>query len=198
MSARILLQRMRPGLVSGAAGAGLGLLVLGPARLSRPLRMDARATPRQASTRGAEEQEQHSNRGGLSADLMRQLSGGSVAGKCSPLLLPLFPFSPPLFPPPPLLPSFSPLPRLFLYLVSGIIYIYIFAGREKKRQRESERRWLKTFLKKVASRYGIDLVRQLRLKERLGHSRVLAALEKDPAFKLSFGLFFTMSAFMQF
>ena len=50
----------------------------------------------------------------------------------------------------------------------------------------------------MASRYGIDLVRQLRLKERLGHSRVLAALEKDPAFKLSFGLFFTMSAFMQF
>ncbi|KAK6953215.1 hypothetical protein Daesc_005515 [Daldinia eschscholtzii] len=50
----------------------------------------------------------------------------------------------------------------------------------------------------VASRYGLDLVKQLRLKERLGNSRILSALEKNPAFNLSFGLFFAMSAFMQF
>ncbi|KAK7746066.1 hypothetical protein SLS62_009591 [Diatrype stigma] len=50
----------------------------------------------------------------------------------------------------------------------------------------------------VASRYGINLVEQLRVKQRLGNSRVLAALQKDPAFKLSFGIFFAMSAFMKF
>ncbi|KAI1781453.1 hypothetical protein F4818DRAFT_38353 [Hypoxylon cercidicola] len=50
----------------------------------------------------------------------------------------------------------------------------------------------------VAARYGIDIVQQLRVKQRLGNSRILAALEKNPAFKLSFGLFFAMSAFMQF
>ncbi|KAI0526347.1 hypothetical protein F5B22DRAFT_154244 [Xylaria bambusicola] len=50
----------------------------------------------------------------------------------------------------------------------------------------------------VAAQYGINLVDQLRLKQRLGKSRVLAALEKDPAFKLSFGIFFALSAFMQF
>jgi hypothetical protein len=50
----------------------------------------------------------------------------------------------------------------------------------------------------VAARYGIDIVDQLRLKQRVKNSRVLAALEKDPVFKLSFGLFFAMSAFMRF
>ncbi|KAI8635025.1 hypothetical protein F5Y19DRAFT_411277 [Xylariaceae sp. FL1651] len=50
----------------------------------------------------------------------------------------------------------------------------------------------------IAARYGINIVDQLRLKQRLGKSRVLAALEKDPAFKISFGLFFALSAFMQF
>ncbi|KAI6087545.1 hypothetical protein F4821DRAFT_105225 [Hypoxylon rubiginosum] len=50
----------------------------------------------------------------------------------------------------------------------------------------------------VAARYGIDIIGQLKVKQRLGNSRVLAALEKNPAFKLSFGLFFAMSAFMQF
>ncbi|KAI0443872.1 hypothetical protein F4803DRAFT_574112 [Xylaria telfairii] len=50
----------------------------------------------------------------------------------------------------------------------------------------------------VAARYGINIVNQLRLKQRLGKSRVLAALEKDPIFTVSFGLFFALSAFMQF
>ncbi|KAI0013941.1 hypothetical protein F4779DRAFT_613223 [Xylariaceae sp. FL0662B] len=49
----------------------------------------------------------------------------------------------------------------------------------------------------MASRYGIDIVRQLQVKQRVGNSRILTALEKNPAFKLSFGLFFAMSAFMQ-
>ncbi|KAI0603255.1 hypothetical protein F4775DRAFT_19744 [Biscogniauxia sp. FL1348] len=151
MSTRILLlQRIRPGLVVGAS-LGLGLLV--PARsLSRPLRMDARATPRQPAVARGE-------RGDgvlLNADLMRQLSGGSIAGFLSGILVAVFSRT------------------LVLFLGLSIVVV------------------------QVASRYGIDLVRQLRVKERLGHSRVLTALEKDPAFKLSFGLFFTMSAFMQF
>ncbi|KAI0181053.1 hypothetical protein GGR52DRAFT_16729 [Hypoxylon sp. FL1284] len=50
----------------------------------------------------------------------------------------------------------------------------------------------------VAARYGINIVQQLRLKQRLGNSRMLAALERNPAFKISFGLLFAMSAFMQF
>ncbi|KAI0382661.1 hypothetical protein F5Y04DRAFT_41410 [Hypomontagnella monticulosa] len=57
---------------------------------------------------------------------------------------------------------------------------------------------LSVVILQVASRCGIDLVQQLKLKQRLGNSRILAALEKNPAFKLSFGLFFAMSAFMQF
>ncbi|TRX92433.1 hypothetical protein FHL15_006600 [Xylaria flabelliformis] len=50
----------------------------------------------------------------------------------------------------------------------------------------------------VAAKYGINIIDQLRLKQRLGKSRVLEALEKDPMFKLSFGIFFALSAFMQF
>lgn len=57
---------------------------------------------------------------------------------------------------------------------------------------------LSVVLLQVAARYGIDIVNQLRLKQRLGKSRVLAALEKDPVFKLSFGLFFALSAFAKF
>ncbi|KAK8058560.1 hypothetical protein PG994_009008 [Apiospora phragmitis] len=50
----------------------------------------------------------------------------------------------------------------------------------------------------VAARYGVDLVDQLRVKQRVENSRVLEALRKDPAFKLSFGFFFAASAFLRF
>lgn len=50
----------------------------------------------------------------------------------------------------------------------------------------------------VAARYGINIMQQLRVKERVEESRVIAALRKDPAYKISFGLFFAMSAFMKF
>jgi len=53
-------------------------------------------------------------------------------------------------------------------------------------------------LTQVASKYGIDIVQQLKLKQRIGNSKVLSALERDPAFKLSFGFFFAMSAFIGF
>lgn len=50
----------------------------------------------------------------------------------------------------------------------------------------------------VAARYGVDVMQQLKVKERIGNSKILAALERDAAFKLSFGFFFAMSAFMRF
>ena len=50
----------------------------------------------------------------------------------------------------------------------------------------------------VASRYGIDVVQQLRLKERAKSSRLLSALRENTPFKLSFGLTFALSAFTRF
>ncbi|KAI1354564.1 hypothetical protein F5Y01DRAFT_254343 [Xylaria sp. FL0043] len=92
----------------------------------------------------------------LDPDLMKQLSGGSVAGFLSGLLVSVF--------------------SRTLVLLLGVSVVIL----------------------QVAARYGIDIIDRLRLKQRLGKSRVLAALERDPAFKLSFGLFFALSAFMQF
>ncbi|KAI3343696.1 hypothetical protein F4824DRAFT_17921 [Ustulina deusta] len=92
----------------------------------------------------------------LSPELMRQLSGGSVAGFLSGLLVSVF--------------------SRTLVLLLGVSVVIV----------------------QVAARYGINIVERLRAKQRLGKSRVLAALEKDPAFKLSFGLFFALSAFMKF
>ncbi|KAL5940462.1 hypothetical protein ACKVV1_008127 [Pyricularia oryzae] len=50
----------------------------------------------------------------------------------------------------------------------------------------------------VAAKYGIDLVHQLRLKERAQSSRVLSALRSNTPFKLSFGVTFALSAFAHF
>jgi len=50
----------------------------------------------------------------------------------------------------------------------------------------------------VASSYGIDLVQQPKLKERVKSSRLLAALRENTPFKLSFGATFALSAFMRF
>jgi hypothetical protein len=50
----------------------------------------------------------------------------------------------------------------------------------------------------VAARNGIDLVSNLKLKERMRSSRILAALNQHTAFKLSFALAFALSAFMSF
>ncbi len=50
----------------------------------------------------------------------------------------------------------------------------------------------------VASRYGIDVVEQLKLKKRIESSRILSALKNKPVFKLSFGLTLFLSAFMSF
>ncbi|KAI1115040.1 hypothetical protein F5Y14DRAFT_143567 [Nemania sp. NC0429] len=94
--------------------------------------------------------------GGLDPEVMRQLSGGCVAGFLSGVVVAIF--------------------SRTLVLLLGLSVVLV----------------------QVAARYGIDIVNQLRVKQRLGKSRVLAALEKDPVFKLSFGLFFALSAFTKF
>lgn len=50
----------------------------------------------------------------------------------------------------------------------------------------------------IAARNGIDLVSYLKLKERANTSRILAALNRHAAFKLSFAIAFALSAFMSF
>ncbi|KAI1189879.1 hypothetical protein F5B17DRAFT_148953 [Nemania serpens] len=97
-----------------------------------------------------------SRNAGLDPDVMKQLSGGCVAGFLSGVVVAVF--------------------SRTLVLILGLSVVLL----------------------QVAARYGIDIVNQLRLKQRLGKSRVLAALEKDPVFKLSFGLFFALSAFAKF
>jgi hypothetical protein len=53
-------------------------------------------------------------------------------------------------------------------------------------------------LKQVAQRNGIDLISHFKLKQRLQSSRILAALNRHTAFRLSFAVAFTLSAFMSF
>ncbi|KAI0542397.1 hypothetical protein GGR58DRAFT_306947 [Xylaria digitata] len=96
------------------------------------------------------------NKGGLNPELMRQLSGGSVTGFLSGLIVSVF--------------------SQTLVLLLGLSVVIL----------------------QILARYGIDIIDRLRLRQRVSKSRVLAALDKDPVFKLSFGLLFALSAFMQF
>ncbi|KAI0122645.1 hypothetical protein F4814DRAFT_217115 [Daldinia grandis] len=151
MSAR-LLTRTRTFMPRHALGAGIVGLSLGTsmATFRQPkLRLDARDTPRPMSSLPPTKER-------LDPDLLKQLSGGSITGFISGLLISIF--------------------SRTLVLLIGLTAV----------------------VAQVASRYGLDLVQQLKLKQRLGSSRILTALEKNPAFNLSFGLFFAMSAFMQF
>lgn len=50
----------------------------------------------------------------------------------------------------------------------------------------------------VAARYGVDLIARAGLRQKIESSRVLAALRRNPTFKLSFGVTFALAAFMQF
>ncbi|KAI1094602.1 hypothetical protein F5B19DRAFT_490136 [Rostrohypoxylon terebratum] len=148
MSARLFARARIP---RHALGAGIVGLSLGTSlTFKQPkLRLDARETPRPISNLPPAKER-------LDPGLLKQLSGGSLAGFVSGVIISIFSRT-----------------LVFLFGLSVVII-------------------------QVASRYGLDLVQQLKLKQRLGNSRILAALEKDPAFKLSFGLFFAMSAFMQF
>ncbi|KAI0816651.1 hypothetical protein GGR55DRAFT_674845 [Xylaria sp. FL0064] len=167
MSARIFrattrLTRQRQRILAGSC---LGLILgTGVAMRSSPcIRFDSAPAATTSSSPFSTSSPAFSNapRGGgkgeqLDPDLMKQLSGGSVAGFVSGLLVSVF--------------------SRTLVLLLGVSVVIL----------------------QVAARYGINIIDQLRLKQRLGNSRVLAALERDPAFKLSFGLFFALSAFMQF
>ncbi|KAH7632313.1 hypothetical protein B0T09DRAFT_337692 [Sordaria sp. MPI-SDFR-AT-0083] len=53
-------------------------------------------------------------------------------------------------------------------------------------------------LVQVASRYGINLVDMLHLRNRVNSSKILKALQHKVAFKLAFGITFALSAFMSF
>ncbi|KAK3504931.1 hypothetical protein B0T13DRAFT_20685 [Neurospora crassa] len=50
----------------------------------------------------------------------------------------------------------------------------------------------------VASRYGIDLVGMLHLRDKVNSSKILKALQHKMAFKLAFAITFALSAFMSF
>ncbi|KAI0177262.1 hypothetical protein BJ166DRAFT_19462 [Pestalotiopsis sp. NC0098] len=136
-------------------GAGIGLSIGSALAYRQPaLRMDARASPRPSTREAATTTPPRDSR--LDPEIIRQLSGGSITGFLSGLVISVF--------------------SKTLVLLLGVSVVLV----------------------QVAARYGIDLTKQIRLRERLGNSRVLAALERDPAFKLSFGFFFAMSAFMKF
>ncbi|TGJ87346.1 hypothetical protein E0Z10_g1379 [Xylaria hypoxylon] len=113
----------------------------------------------------------------LNPELMKQLSGGSVAGFLSGLLVSVF--------------------SRTLVLLLGVSVVILQAPSDYKRQGTTGEESMLKSANQVAARYGINIIDQLRLKQRLGKSRVLAALEENPVFKLSFGLFFALSAFMQ-
>lgn len=53
-------------------------------------------------------------------------------------------------------------------------------------------------LSQVASRWGVDLLATLKIRQRMESSRVLSALNKNPTFKLAFGTTFALAAFMHF
>jgi hypothetical protein len=56
----------------------------------------------------------------------------------------------------------------------------------------------KLTLFQVASRYGINLVDMLKLRKRFDSSKILRSLNKNPMFKLSFGVTFALAAFASF
>lgn len=103
--------------------------------------------------------EQHSQVIGadrIDAAVIKQVSGGSISGLVTGLLVSVF--------------------SKTLVLLAGISLVVI----------------------QVASRYGIDLVGSLRLREKAKTSKVIEALLEDTPFKLAFGITFALSAFASF
>ncbi|KAK3357709.1 hypothetical protein B0T25DRAFT_167591 [Lasiosphaeria hispida] len=92
----------------------------------------------------------------LNPEIIKQLSGGSLGGFLTGLLVSVFSKT------------------LVLLIGLGIVFI------------------------QVAAHYGVDVVDQLKLKKRIRSSRILAALNHNPTFKIAFGVTFAMSAFMSF
>ncbi|KAK5663916.1 hypothetical protein OQA88_127 [Cercophora sp. LCS_1] len=135
-------------------GVGLtsGLVLL---HRQQPIRLDAIPATNTANLRQfSASPNQKKDR--LDPEVIKQLSGGSLSGFVTGLLVSVF--------------------SKTLVLLLGISIVLI----------------------QVASRYGIDVIEQLRLKKRVQSSPILAALRYNPTFKIAFGVTFALSAFMSF
>ncbi|POS81430.1 hypothetical protein DHEL01_v200162 [Diaporthe helianthi] len=135
-------------------GLSTGLVLAHRQHQRQPMRLDAlpatRSNPTATSHAVAESDDW------LDPELIRQLSGGSLAGFLSGLVVSVF--------------------SKTLVLLTGLAIVTV----------------------QVASRWGVDLLSTLKIRQRIQSSRVLSALEKNPTFKLAFGTTFALAAFMHF
>jgi len=111
----------------------------------------------------------------LDPEVIKQLSGGSLAGFLTGLLVSVFSKT------------------LVLLIGIGIVSIQVLCYGPILPTPA-----LPTDTSQVAARYGIDLVGQFKLRKRVESSRILSALRYNPAFKIAFGVTFALSAFMSF
>ncbi|ROV98983.1 hypothetical protein VSDG_03755 [Cytospora chrysosperma] len=145
----------RGALRRSAAPITLGLSTgLYLANRQRPMRLDALSTSRSSSP--ATERIAAQSDDWLDPEIIKQLSGGSLAGFLTGLVVSVF--------------------SKTLVLLTGVAIVAI----------------------QVASRWGVDLLGMLRLRQRIEASRVLSSLNRNPTFKLAFGSTFALAAFMQF
>ncbi|KAI7787622.1 fun14 family protein [Diaporthe eres] len=135
-------------------GLSSGLFLAHRQHQRHPVRLDALPASRPSSpatSRSVAESEEW-----LDPELIRQLSGGSLAGFLAGLVVSVF--------------------SKTLVLLTGLAIVTV----------------------QVASRWGVDLLAMLKIRQRIDSSRVLSALNKNPTFKLAFGTTFALAAFMHF
>ncbi|KAG6365439.1 hypothetical protein INS49_007050 [Diaporthe citri] len=135
-------------------GLSSGLFLAHRQHQRHPIRLDALPASRPnspAMSRAVAESEEW-----LNPELIRQLSGGSLAGFLAGLVVSVF--------------------SKTLVLLTGLAIVSV----------------------QVASRWGVDLLAVLKIRQRIESSRVLSALNKNPTFKLAFGTTFALAAFMHF
>lgn len=114
---------------------------------------------------------------GLSPEVIKQLSGGSLSGFLTGLLVSVFSKT------------------LVLLIGIGIVSIQVILYHYSKPRRHL---LITADFSQVASHYGLDLVKYLKLKNRVESSKILTGLRYNPAFKIAFGVTFALSAFMSF
>lgn len=135
-------------------GLSSGLFLAHRQHQRHPVRLDALPASRSSSpatSRSVAESEEW-----LDPEMIRQLSGGSLAGFLAGLVVSVF--------------------SKTLVLLTGLAIVTV----------------------QVASRWGVDLLATLKIRQRMESSRVLSALNKNPTFKLAFGTTFALAAFMHF
>ncbi|KAK7717297.1 hypothetical protein SLS64_002787 [Diaporthe eres] len=135
-------------------GLSSGLFLAHRQHQRHPVRLDALPASRPSSpatSRSVAESEEW-----LDPEMIRQLSGGSLAGFLAGLVVSVF--------------------SKTLVLLTGLAIVTV----------------------QVASRWGVDLLATLKIRQRMESSRVLSALNKNPTFKLAFGTTFALAAFMHF